>query len=192
MIIHFAAVKHALDRDYEQLREILDIITESGNTLTRERLDKEYEMARSSKYFDEINWWISTKKDLRILARADIVIVEATEESLSVGYQIATAVQLKKPVLILIRKDALSTNTSFGNGISPDFDSLATVKRYDTDSLRVVIGAFINENKIHKKDMRFNFFINPEINAYLKYQAHITGKNKSEILRDLVLREISK
>lgn len=55
---------------------------------------------------------IVTKKDLRTLARADLVIVEATEESLSVGYKIATAVQLKKPVLIMIRKDALSTNTS--------------------------------------------------------------------------------
>ena len=135
---------------------------------------------------------IVTKKDLRTLARADLVIVEATEESLSVGYKIATAVQLKKPVLIMIRKDALSTNTSFGNGISPDFDNLVTVKQYDTDSLRAVIGAFIDENKIHKKDMRLNFFINPEINAYLKHQAHITGKNKSEILRDLILREIGK
>jgi len=40
--------------------------------------------------------------------------------------------------------------------------------------------------------MRFNFFINSEIYNYLKYEAYVTGKNKSEILRELVLKEIRK
>ena len=51
---------------------------------------------------------------------------------------------------------------------------------------------FIDKNKVEKKDMRFNFFINSEIDTYLKRQAYITGKNKSRVLRDLVLKEINK
>ncbi len=192
MIIHFIAAKHILNRDYKHLRRIRNTIVELGHSLTRDWLEKEYDTIRSSENISRINWWISTKKDLRTLARADLVIAEATAESLSVGYQIAVAVQLKKPILILIHAGASSTSTSFSNGISPDFDSFTTIKQYDTDNLHTVIGAFIDENKIHKKDMRFNFFINPEINAYLKHQAHVTGKNKSEVLRDLVLKEINK
>lgn len=191
MIIHFIAAKHTLDRDYRQLREIRNAIVKSGHHLTRDWLDKEHDIIRSSEDTSKINWWMSTKKDLRTLARADLVIAETTEESLSVGYQIAAAVQLKKPILVLVNNDTLSTATRFGNGISPDFDSFATIKQYDTSNLHAVIEAFIDENKVDKKDMRFNFFINPEIDAYLKRQAHITGKNKSEVLRDLVLKEIN-
>lgn len=191
MIIHFIAAKHTLDRDYKHLREIRNAIVKSGHHLTRDWLDKEHDIIRSSEDTSKINWWISTKKDLRTLARADLVIAETTEESLSVGYQIAAAVQLKKPILVLVNNDTLST-TRFSNGISPDFDSFATIKQYDTDNLHAVIEMFIDENKVEKKDKRFNFFINSEIDTYLKRQAHITGKNKSEVLRDLVLKEINK
>lgn len=143
MIIHFIAAKHTLDRDYKHLREIRNTIVKLGHHLTRDWLDKEHDMIRSPENTNRINWWISTKKDLRTLTRAD-------------------------------------------------FDSFATIKQYDIGNLYATIETFIDENKVEKKDMRFNFFINPEINAYLKRQAHITGKNKSEVLRDLVLKEINK
>ena len=192
MIIHFIAAKHTLDRDCKHLREIRDTIVKSGHHLTRDWLDKEHDIIRSSEDASRINWWISTKKDLRTLARADLVIAETTEESLSVGYQIAVAVQLKKPILILVNNDALSTTARFSNGISPDFDNFATIKQYDPDNLHAAIEMFIDKNKVEKKDMRFNFFINSEIDTYLKRQAYITGKNKSKVLRDLVLKEINK
>ena len=54
-----------------------------------------------------------------------------------------------------------------------------------------MLKGFFEKNDIKKQDMRFNFFINSEIYNYLKHEAYVTGKNKSEILRELVLKEIT-
>lgn len=63
---------------------------------------------------------------------------------------------------------------------------------YTLDDVPDIVADFINENNIDNKDLRFNFFIDRQIYNYLRWAAYQTGRNKSEILRELVLREIEK
>lgn len=51
---------------------------------------------------DGINWGVFIKKDLEAIGGADLVVAEVTDENIAIGYQIAVAVQQKKPVLMLI------------------------------------------------------------------------------------------
>lgn len=185
MIIHFIASKSNILKDYEYLKAITNTVRDLGHGFAREWLDEEYAFALSGKKHETIDWTVVNKENMEALSRADLVIAEASAKSFSTGFQVANAIQQKKPVLILTRNNALQG--TFGSGIAPDFvDS----KQYTLENVQDVISDFINGNNIDNKDLRFNFFIDRQIYNYLRWAAYTTGKNKSEILRELVLREI--
>lgn len=186
MIVHFIATRYDIDINHVYLENIKQL----GHKPSREWFSRAYELIKSIKYEDRINWGIFTKKDLETLGRVDLVVAEVTDENIPIGYQIAVAVQQKKPVLMLSRHDISSVSLS--SNVNPDFDQFVTIKRYDLNTVSGILKGFFEKNDIKKQDMRFNFFINSEIYNYLKHEAYITGKNKSEILRELVLKEIRK
>ena len=121
------------------------------------------------------------------LTRADVVIVDASVKSFSVGFQAAVALQQKKPILMLARNKI--GGGFFASGID---ETLVTYKEFDSATLDKIVSEFLEENKIDVKDMRFNFFIDRQIYNYLRWASHKTGKTKAEILRDLVAKEIDK
>lgn len=187
MIIHFIASKGSLKHDYPHLKSITDAVRALGHSFARDWLEKEYEFTLHGKKHETIDWRAVNQENMEAISRADVVIAEATAKSFSTGFQVATAIQQKKPVLILTRDDALAG--TFGSGISSDFVRL---ENYTAENVGDIISDFINENNIENKDLRFNFFIDRQIYNYLRWAAYSTGKNKSEILRELVLREINK
>lgn len=187
MIIHFISSKSDIENNYEYLRRIVKIIKHSGNEVARNWVEPEYEYSLSGKEHGAIDWKQVNKENLEALSRADAVIAEATIKSFSTGYQVATAIQQKKPTLILTRDNALEG--TFASGLTSDF---VRAENYTSDNLEEIISSFIEQNRIETKDLRFNFFIDRQIYNYLRWASYKTGKNKSEILRDLVLREIEK
>lgn len=190
MIVHFIATQHSIDINYTYLKKIYNTINQLGHKPSRKWLSKERRFIESINRKDGINWGVFTKKDLEAIGGADLVVAEVTDENIAIGYQIAVAVQQKKPVLMLSRHDISSVSLS--SNANPDFDQFVTIKRYDLNTVSGILKGFFEKNDIKKQDMRFNFFINSEIYNYLKHEAYITGKNKSEILRELVLKEIRK
>jgi len=51
---------------------------------------------------------------------------------------------------------------------------------------------FLKENDVSTKDLRFNFFIDRKIHNYLRWVSYKTGKPRSEIIRELLNREIER
>jgi hypothetical protein len=187
MIIHFIASKSNLDENYHNLKTITNVIASLGHELARDWIDDEYRFNESGKKHESVDWKDVNTKNTEALSKADLVIAEATAKSFSTGFQVANAIQQKKPVLILTRNNELVG--TFGSGIESDF---VQQKNYDIANVRDIISDFINENSIDSKDLRFNFFIDRQIHNYLRWASYSTGKNKSEILRELILREIDK
>lgn len=72
-----------------------------GHKPSRKWLSKERRFIESINRKDGINWGVFTKKDLEAIGGADLVVAEVTDENIAIGYQIAVAVQQKKPVLML-------------------------------------------------------------------------------------------
>lgn len=188
MIVHFIASKTSIKRDYSYLKGIVDIVKSLGHTLARDWVEEEYEFVTAEKKHESIDWRTVNKENMDALARADVVVAEVSAKSFSTGFQVATAIQQKKPVLMLARNDALAG--TFGSGIASDFvksENYAT-----TDDLSDIISDFINENNIQSKDLRFNFFIDRQIYNYLRWASFKTGKTKAKILREMVLKEIKR
>ncbi|HEX6258616.1 MAG TPA: hypothetical protein VFZ48_03995 [Candidatus Saccharimonadales bacterium] len=122
---------------------------------------------------------------IRAIGRADIVIANATHRTFDHGFLAALCLQHKRPTLLLFKED---TVTPLAASIS---DRNLTVKTYaKIDDLTTIIERFISHNTVAANDLRFNFFISRDIHNYLKDIAHTTGKNKSEIIRDLLEKEM--
>ena len=116
---------------------------------------------------------------------SNFIIAETSHPSVSVGYEIALALRLAKPVLVL-----------YSNGDPPSlltyhtYDRLFTEK-YTIESIGTVIEDFILYIE-GKHDTRFTFFLPEELNAYLEISAKKTKLTKSMYLRRLIENDMEK
>jgi len=191
MLVHFIGSSKNIATDYPYYRKIIETINERGSVLTRDWIAAAYDENGSTKKDyennDKINWEEVYTEDCSALERADIAIIEATTYGFQQGFFTSHALRSKKPTLLLFRQDLKNHPLS---GIR---DRLLTTKEYHTaDELEKVVNKFLKDNTISTKDLRFNFFIDRQIYNYLREVSYETGKNKSEIIRDLLEEEIDK
>lgn len=170
----------------DTLRQIVKTIKDSGHELARDWIEEAYQSNKTTGHI-ATDWAEIYKSNLETIAKSDVVIADATYENFGVGYQIAVAVQQKKPIL-LMRQDVLSSKKgAFALGVLDEWVSHAL---YTPATATAIVKRFLDENDIGIKDMRFNFFIDRQIYNYLRWTALKTGKTKAEILRGLVEKEI--
>lgn len=185
MLVHFAASRYEIDKNIRHLRSVVEAIHEEGHTLARDWIEPSYNS--QIKHGDtEIDWTEAYQDSHEAINKADVVIADTTIRSFSVGYQVAMAIQMKKPTLVLHSEG--TSDSVFASGIQVG----VAYKEYTPDNVKHMIRDFLKENDIQAKDMRFNFFIDRPIYNYLRWAAYKTGKTKAEILRELVAREIDK
>lgn len=185
MIVYLTGSSWQLKEDLEYLRTATRAIEDNGGVLARDWVETAFNRAKSKKERATVDWGEVIDGAIKAISRADLVIVEATSYRFSQGYQVAIALQQKKPVLVISR---IPYENKSILGIK---NKLLTLKRYETKlELKDVIGNFMKDNTISTKDLRFNFFIDRKIYNYLRSVSYETGKNKSEIIRDLINREI--
>lgn len=184
MKVHFIASRESLENDVDTLRSIMDHVKKAGHSLASDWIDIALERIKSES--SDADWKKIYQTNLENIAEADVVVAEVNHENFGVGYQVAVAVQQKKPVLLLRRASA--GKDAFVTGVE---DGWVKYEEYTEQSLERSIGDFLAENDITTKDMRFNFFIDRPIYNYLRWSALKTGKTKAEILRELVMHEIN-
>jgi hypothetical protein len=188
MYVYFIGSKSHIKQDAAYMREILNIVREEGHEITRDWIDEAYDSVVSGEKQEKLDWRKIHQANADALSKADVAIVDATRRSYSVGFQVATAIHQKKPVLVLTRNNALAG--TFGSGVQSDF--VQHLNYTDTDTLRKGIADFLRDNTMDSKDLRFNFFIDRQIHNYLRWASYSSGKTKSEIIRELIEREINK
>ncbi|HEX6416301.1 MAG TPA: hypothetical protein VFZ62_02135 [Candidatus Saccharimonadales bacterium] len=133
------------------------------------------------------DWPTVQKETMESLTKADLVIVEATEFGFMEGYYTAQALHYKKPLLMLTRQSIADSPAS---GIK---DRFLTLRHYDNAAeIKEIVDTFLRENSISAKDLRFNFFLDRKLYSYLREVSYESGKNKSEIIRELLEKEIEK
>ncbi|HSW77536.1 MAG TPA: hypothetical protein VLG36_01940 [Candidatus Chromulinivoraceae bacterium] len=186
MKIHLVTSKPTLENDIDVLRKIMQVIKQEGHVLARDWVDGAFNANQKTGQTAE-DWSNIYNESISAIAQADVVIAEASYENFAIGYQVAVAVQQKKPILLLRR--ASMDKSAFATGIE---DGWVKHEEYEEATLDKIIQRFIGENDISTKDMRFNFFIDRPIYNYLRWAALKTGKTKAEILRSLVQQEIEK
>lgn len=187
MKVHFITSKPTLENDIIILRRILKAVDDEKHTITNDWIENAHRRA-VVEHQTLPDWGLIYKENLGAIAKSDVVIAETSYENFAVGYQIAVAIQQKKPVLLL-RHDSADRN-AFVTGVE---DGWVRHEVYQSgNEAAAKVQQFLKDNTINTKDMRFNFFIDRNIYNYLRWESFKTGETKSEILRKLVQREISK
>ena len=185
MIVHFIAPVSGLKENVDNLKNIVKYLKDEGHELASDWLDIAYQRETQGSDSKELSWQKIIQDNLEAIAKAEVVIADISYDSTAIGYQIATAIQQKKPTLLILQEGRKVS--SFTWNIPSSF--LKRVE-YTTDNIGEKIAPFLKENDIATKDMRFNFFIDRPIYNYLRWSALKTGKTKAEVLRELVQREI--
>lgn len=186
MIVHLTGSSRSIEADRPFLRTIVDTVHAEGHALARDWIEPAY---RRQVKQDEADWSAIFRDNIQAITRADVVIVEATSYGFSQGFQLATALQQKKPTLLLWRVGSAFPD-HFGSGVSSEF--LFNHSYTSKAELEDIVALFLEDNTLTTKDMRFNFFIDRQIYNYLRWASTKTGRTKSELLRSLLEKEIER
>lgn len=185
MIVYFSASARNLEDRIKTYRTIINKIHSLGHTLANEWVEPAAHREARGGVFSDIK---AIVRDAQAgIESAEVVIAEVSGGSaFGVGYEVAMALQRKKPVLLLIHKNVFSS--SYASGLVSDD---ITLRPYVEPNLSRIIEDFIRTNTLQTKDLRFNFVIDRQIYNHLRRKSFLHGKTKAEVLRDLLLKDIS-
>jgi len=109
---------------------------------------------------------------------SNAVIIDASVNSFSLGHESALAMIYKKPFLCIAKDNDYSDHVRH-----PRFQGY----KYETvEDLQKRIREFINDASSKRLSVRFNGYLSPDEKNYLDWVSTKTGKNTSEIIRDLI------
>lgn len=184
MVIHIATATPISQEQMITLRRIMSVAHKTGHVLAYDWIEPYYARQNAGATPEPANQFNSHL--LNAVERCDLFIADISAGSTGVGFQIATALQKKKPAFILCRADA--TPDEFIQGLD---DTLAIHATYNETNLEDITEQFIQENMVNTKDLRFNFVIDRQIYNHLRWKSFKSGKTKAEVVRDLLLKDLN-
>ncbi len=176
MKVHFMT---AVDGNSQDFKKIVSTIEKLGHELvTKHYLERKIdEIIKESPAESELY----AKKAQSWIKKADILIFETTKPDVSVGYEVALALNMLKPVIVLYNEEL---------GLPPH-----SLKGYNLEKLQVLgynnhtleeILELALEHASDSADVRFNFFISPKIGNYLDWISRRKKIPRSVYLRRLI------
>lgn len=125
------------------------------------------------------------KTSVDCVKKSDLVIMEVSGHSMSMGYLVSKALEISKPVIALYKKGHMPV---FLSGIQDP--KLRIVEYENGDVLSVLENAITKAKSL--VDVRFNFFVSPSILTYLDWVSRRRMIPRSVFLRDLIEKELKK
>lgn len=189
MKIHFACSTSELEKYSKNYIDICDLIREAGHTITRDWINNA--VATLSDYkkgklkIDRVEIY---NKAIESLLVSEAVVVEGTVSSFSIGHQITLALAKNKTTLVLVYNKGLDKKNklqnSFINGIKSPF--LSVVRYSNKEDIKKILTNFLNKSR--GATIKFNIVLSKEIENYLNWASFYYKVNKSEFIRDIIVR----
>ncbi len=120
------------------------------------------------------------KRNTKKIKDSDIVVAEVSVSDSGVGYEIAYAISLHKPVLALYNEEAIEPTAP---PIQVGRQKLLTFAKYNRKNIGDVLKKFFKEVKNYL-DTKFILIISPEIDRYLEWAAEYRRLHKAQIVRN--------
>jgi len=181
MKAYFTASLRGIDKYYGNYVRIVKALEELGlevfeqtTKVTKNYVHKEISNEEKVRYYKQVLRWIT---------QVDVVVVEASYSSLSIGHEISLALERDKPVVVL-----------YCEGDAPHFligiksDKLL-IQKYSLGDLKRVLKSAI-EYASARHDTRFNFFIPRRLVVYLDWVSKKRRIPRAVYLRQLIRREM--
>lgn len=176
MKIYFSAAIYQQKQFGANYKRIVDQVKKLGHTVNQDTTETSLEDALNKTDDQRIKYY---KQVLNWIASADVVVLEVSFPStLHIGHEITLALDKGKPVVALYKK---GFEPSFFLGL--EHEKLLWVE-YTDDNLEKSLSDAL-DFAVQTSDVRFNFFISPQIGVYLDW----VSKNK-RIPRAVYLRRL--
>ncbi len=188
MKVFFTGSTSNLDKDNDRYSYINQLILSLGHENTnyihhpiesdyRKKVEKEIDGSGLSVY-DYV---------IKLITSSDTMIADITTQSFKVGYQLDYALHNKIPALVIYKK---SKDFVLPIMLHTSRYGLLQVKEYESEEeVKEIIKEYLTN--ILSGKIKFNFYINHRIHNYLNRRSQKEGRNKSDIVRDLILQEIN-
>lgn len=166
----------------DNYKKIVKAIEKTGSKLFENTLNPSEEYVYGLSEKDKMNYY---KQLIRWINAADVVVVEASQQSTSLGHEITVALDKGKPVIALYTK---GNDPHLLQGLTSDKMLLA---EYDIDDIDFLIRDLF-EDAQDQMDVRFNFFVSPKIVNYLDWIAKKKRMPRAVYLRRLIDQDMDK
>jgi len=183
MKAYFTASISGKDRYSKNYDLIVNTLKDLGYQVFSEHItNKDKKVVSSQTDKERVSYY---RKMIEMISKSDVCIAETSTSSLSVGHEITLALEKNKPVVALYDKG--NTPNLIRAITSDKFQALA----YDSDSLRDTLKRAVAKAR-GASDIRFNFFISPQINDYLDWISKEKRIPRAVYLRELLEKEMVK
>lgn len=182
MRVHFIASVKNFNHDSDAYSKIIHILKKNGLTLAVDWLS---DISKDESI--EKDWKSIYSENIDAVTKSDIVVAEVTNKSFLVGFQVSTALQMKKPVLLL------STTNEVDSVIGVDLnEDNIRYSQYNNENLESIVEEFVKQNSRDGKQVRFNFFIDKKLLNYVNWRSLKYGVAKSEVIRLALKNDMEK
>ena len=182
MKVYFTASLRGKANKDLRYEKIYSTIEDLGNThIDSLVIEGDQNNFYSGSHDDQVNLY---KRALENIKTADLVVLEVSVPSLSMGFLLLKALEASKPVIAMYKQ---GYSPYFALGID---DERLQVIDYTDENLEVEIKSAL-EIAQESADVRFNFFISPAIGRYLDWVSKIKKIPRSVYLRALIEKEMS-
>src|SRR3989344_5898365 len=163
---------------------IRDTIKNLGHTITRDWIDLSIKRAEENVGDPGSKYYAQT---IESLLAADVIVIEGTIQSTSLGHQITLALQKNKPVLYLTqkKKDQLIEEFISGTG-----SKLLTIKSYTLNNVDKIVEDYLNQNDGEIKTS-FNLVRDKIKDNFLEWAAYTYKKSKPELIKEAIDEKVA-
>ena len=184
MQIYFVASSRLVGKDKELYTQMYKTIS-SEHKMVSDKVWKWVKSGVENFKDDEKAKRENYNETLKCINKADIVIMEISGHSMSMGYILSKALEINKPVIAMYKEDM---EPVFIAGMD---DPKLILAKYTLTNVEKTIWESIKKAK-SLIDVRFNFFVSPKILTYLDWVGQKRMIPKSVFLRNLIEREMKK
>lgn len=178
MRIYFTAAISLSEYYGKNYKKIVDVLEKLGHTVIHEHITTNTLTKVFNKTKEENSEYY--KKTLKEINKADIVVAEVSFPStINVGHEVSVALEKGKPVVALYVEDK---DSPFFEGINSE---MFYYQQYSVSELEAFLPKLLEE-VIKHADVRFNFFISPEIGRYLDWVSKHKKIPRAAFLRSLI------
>ncbi len=181
MKIYFSASVASIDKNRNNYEAIVTALESLGHSVISDHVlnktKSEYE-SQSEKESLAIQRKMANWKK-----QAEMSVFEVSTPSFGIGQEINFALNNRKPVL------ALYTAESKPHILRDEGEELLFLLEYELKTLKDSLAEYIDYAK-QQQDVRFNFFVSPEIQHYLDWLAKYKRTPRAVYLRELLERDM--
>ncbi|HYD34552.1 MAG TPA: hypothetical protein VD999_00635 [Vitreimonas sp.] len=180
MKIFFLASIHDRAQFDENYKTLADAAKQQGHTLINDHIF-EYSPEQLQTMEDK-DLLAYHKKVMDGIKKADAIFAEVSSSSTSVGYLLATAMQMAKPVIIFYSG---SKEPLIFRSLEKINDKIEIIRYSSLEDLKNEM-SFVIEFINNTQDTRFNFFVAPDHSHYLDWVSKTQKVPRSVYLRKLI------